>query len=123
MLFADPLNRRVVVALAGAGSLAEALEQVPEDLADLFHQLAAEETDATPEEAFLRLSREASGRALRSVRQQAAAGPVDPATMSGVRALSLWHDHLGDYERPQDERLHAGVELLAWLLAQGEERG
>ena len=122
-LFADDVNRRAVEALADAASLDGALDAAPDDVADLLRRLAAEQTDASPEEAFLRLAREASARALRMLRQAIASGPTDPVTAADVRRLGLWHDQLGDYERQEDERLRAGIELLTWLLDRGEGKG
>jgi hypothetical protein len=122
-LFADDLNRRAVRALSGSGSLSAALDDAPDDVAELLRRLAAEQTDASPEEAFLRLAREASARALRALRLGVASGSMDAATVADVQRLSLCHDQLGDYERPEEQRLRAGVELLTWLLDHGEERG
>jgi DNA primase len=122
VLFAEPLYRQAAVQLADAGTLAVALDTADAPVADILRQVAAEESDAQPEEVFLRLAHEAAVREVRMI-QQATRGSIGPETKAAYVALTGWQGTLVDYERPEDERLQAGTELLTWLLDQAEERG
>jgi hypothetical protein len=55
--------------------------------------------------------------------RQAAGGSHDATVGAAALALGRWHGTLVDYDRPPDERLQAGVDLLTWLLDHAEERG
>jgi hypothetical protein len=122
VLFAEPLYRDAAEQLAAAGSLDGALRTAPAVVADILRQVAAEEPDAQPEEVFLRLAHEAAVREVRMI-EQATRGSMGPETKAAIVTLGRWQGALVDYERPEDERLQAGVELLTWLLGQAEERG
>ena len=122
VLFGDGLYRRAATVLGREASLEAALQGDDDEVTELLRQVGAEQSDAEPEEVFLRLACEAADRELRMVKQ-VAGGSIEPALGAATAALGRWHSTLVDYDRPADERLQAGVDLLTWLLDHTEERG
>jgi DNA primase len=122
VLFSDPTYQEAARLLSRHGGVESAAQLADEEVADILRQVAAEQYDAEPQEVFLRLAREAAVRELRMA-SISAIGSIDLATRSAVESLGRWHGVLVDYDRPEDERLQAGIDLLTWLLDQAEERG
>lgn len=122
VLFSDPTYQEAARLLSRHGGVETAAQLAGEEVADILRQVAAEQYDAEPQEVFLRLAREAAVRELRMA-SVSAIGSIDLATRSAVESLGRWHGVLVDYDRPEDERLQAGIDLLTWLLDQAEERG
>ena len=104
-------------------SLADALTATEDDdpeVAGLLRQAAAEQTDSTMEDAFLRLSQEAVRRVIMDLRQTAL-GAENPLALSeqlahvvGLQSTLMSDDSTGE------AKLQAGTDLLAWLLDQDE---
>jgi DNA primase len=121
VLFAHPLARAVVAALAKAGDLAGAVTNSEDAVAGLLTQVANEDTDAEAEEVFVLVALDACRRAID--RLKAVLRTVDnPLSVSGDLAhLGRLHTVLIDDTKPQQARRDAGVELLTWLLERPEE--
>jgi DNA primase len=122
VLFNDPTYREAAGLLLRHGGIEAAAQAADADVADILHRVAAEQFDVEPQEVFLRLAREAAVRELRMARLSAG-GSIDLATRTAVETLGRWHGVLVDYDRPEDDRLQAGIDLLTWLLDHAEERG
>lgn len=123
VLFSEGPYRRAFGALLAWPSLADALTATEDDdpeVAGLLRQAAAEQTDSTMEDAFLRLSQEAVRRVIMDLRQTAL-GAENPLALSerlsyvvGLQSTLMSDDSTGE------AKLQAGTDLLAWLLDQHE---
>ncbi len=123
VLFSEGPYRRAFGALLAWPSLADALAATEDDdpeVAGLLRQAAAEQTDSTMEDAFLRLSQEAVRRVIMDLRQTAL-GAENPLALSerlsyvaGLQSTLMSDDSAGE------AKLQAGTDLLALLLDQDE---
>jgi len=123
VLFSEGPHRRAFAALTAWPSLVDALDAIEDDdpdAAEALRRAAAEQTDGTVTEVFLRLAQEAARRTLGELRQ-AVLGAPDPLALAGdlAHVASLQTTLMGD-DVPDDEKLQAGTDLLAWLLDPGE---
>ncbi len=123
VLFSEGPHRRAFAALVAWPSLVEALAATEDDdpeAAELLRQAAAEQTDSTMEDVFLRLSQEAVRRVIADLRQTAL-GAENPLALSSRLAfvVGLQSTLMSD-ESTSDTKLQAGTDLLAWLLDQDE---
>ncbi|MFN0026541.1 MAG: DNA primase [Acidimicrobiales bacterium] len=123
VLFAEGPCRRAFAALVEWPSLAEALdatgEQDPE-AADLLRRAAAEQTEATLREVFVRLSQEAARRTVAELRQRALSA-AEPLLLSAQLAyVAGLHTVLMTDSAEDETKVLAGTDLLAWLLEPGE---
>ncbi len=96
------------------------IEEDDPDAADLLRLAAAEQSDATIRDVFLRLSQQAARRALAELRQTAFTAP-DPLALAAesTRVAGLQAVLLSD-DADDETKLQAGTDLLAWLLDPGE---
>lgn len=127
VLFVDDLQRRAFLALAGAESLQQAVENAAPDVADLLRRVAVEEplvpdvASVDPVDAVVsQLVREASRRALADVQVswRAAGSDGDLQAMAGETAMvRLWLEELDDPVNGRD----AADRLVAWLLGRWQE--
>jgi len=125
VLFVDDLQRRAFVALAGADSLGQAVQEAPPEVAALLRRVAVEEPIisrdplADPADAVVaQLVREAVRRALADLQVKARTtggdlGDIDAETGHVRRRL----EELDDPESSRD----ASDRLLAWLMARERE--
>jgi DNA primase len=125
VLFADGPNRRALQALLSTGSLAGALASLGDgdpEVVEVLHQVAMDQSDATVEEVFLRLCREAARRALEEVRARVMSAD-DPLGQHTVYQdlVRRWSSLTNiDDHSDVDAKLEAGTDLLAWLIEPGE---
>ena len=122
-LFPEGPYRRAFTALCAYPSLTDCLTGIEEDdpdAADLLRLAAAEQSDATIRDVFLRLSQQAARRALAELRQTAFSAP-DPLALAAesTRVAGLQAVLLSD-DADDETKLQAGTDLLAWLLDPGE---
>lgn len=110
-LFPDPVHQRVLAALDGTGTVADAIAVAPPDVADLLARLAVDEPASKPFDAVCRLLTEEARRQMREVRHRAAS-VADPAD---VLADSAFLGHCIDDLRDAKASVGAAERLLAWL--------
>ena len=123
VLFSEGPYRRAFAALTAWPTLVEAIDATEADdpeAAEALRRAVAEQTDGTITEVFLRLAQETARRTLAELRQ-AVLGAADPLALSTdlARVASLQTTLMGD-DVPDDAKLRAGTDLLAWLLDPGE---
>ncbi|MEZ5236710.1 MAG: toprim domain-containing protein, partial [Acidimicrobiales bacterium] len=123
VLFSEGAYRRAFTALCAYPSLPDCLEGIESDdpdAAELLRQAAAEQSDATIRDVFLRLSQQAAHRALAELRQ-AVFSTADPLalTAASTQVAGLQAVLLSD-DADDETKLQAGTDLLAWLLDPGE---
>jgi DNA primase len=125
VLFAEGPNRRALTALLTTGSLTAALSSIGDgdpEVVEVLHQVAMDQSDATVEEVFLRLCREAAKRALEEVRDRVISAE-DPLSQHTVYQdlVRRWSSLTNiDDASDVDAKLEAGTDLLAWLIEPGE---
>jgi hypothetical protein len=123
VLFTEGPHRRAFEALVAWPTLAAALNTIEADdpdAADVLRQAAAEQSDATIGDVFLRLSQEAARRVLIDLKQEALHAS-DPLALSAELAhVASLHSTLMSDEAANEAKLQAGTDLLAWLLEPGE---
>jgi hypothetical protein len=117
VLFADPRCREGFQLLTAHEHVSSALEAASEATHELLARLVVEESGAEPLDVLIRLTSEATRRAMASFELQArkAADPLDYAPVIGWLKLRL--DDLRDDE-PTMESLD---QLLAWLPEHASE--
>jgi DNA primase len=123
LLVAEGPTRTALAALLEHGDVLatlEVLDHADADAADVLRQAAAEQTEATAPEAFLRLAHEAARRTLADLRRRVDAAPDPLALAPAVSRVQGWHSLLMDDTADVELRLQAGTDLLAWLLEPGE---
>jgi len=123
VLFAEGPYRRAFGALAAWPSLDAALAAIEDDdpeAADLLRQTAVEQTEATMQDAFLRLSQEAARRVLAELRQTALSASDPLALTAPMTYLAGLQSVLMSDDAQDEAKLQAGTDLLAWLLDPGE---
>jgi DNA primase len=123
VLFTEGPHRRAFEALIAWPTLPAALDAIEgddPDAADALRQAAAEQSDATIGDIFLRLSQEAARRVLVDLKQEALHAS-DPLALSAELAhVASLHSTLMSDEAAPEAKLQAGTDLLAWLLEPGE---
>ena len=125
VLFADELQRRAFLALAGADSVREAVDGADDDVAGLLRRLCVEELAlpddprADPSDSVVaQLAREAAKKAL--ARRQAAArtGRAELADVAAETArVRRWIEELDEPARCRE----AADRLVAWLVGPPQE--
>jgi DNA primase len=123
VLFAEGPCQRAFAALAEWPSLADALDAIGEqdpEAADLLRRAAAEQTEATLRQVFVRLSQETARRTLAELRQRALS-VAEPLLLSAQLAyVAGLHTVLMTDSAEDESKVLAGTDLLAWLLEPGE---
>lgn len=120
VLFADELTLAALRALQATGSVREAAEAADPGAADLLARLAAEQTEADPQDVVVLLVREASRRAWRDLDARIRR---EPERAGELAVTSTWlGQRLHELDEPTANVESAG-QLLAWLLRQSEENG
>ncbi len=121
VLFLDPLQRAAFDALAGAETLAGAIEDAEREdpeAAHLLRRLVVEEPAADADDVIMQLVRVASRRALTDLEARARLSPDALADLSSV--TTRVRRDLEDLDR-DDARSAATDRLLAWLVGIGQE--
>ena len=123
-LFADPLQRAALRALAGAASLHEAIEGAGDEVADLLRRLAVTEPDADPDQTVTALARTAAQVSLGEIEADArqAEAEGDPARLAAAGAAISWLkseleivQEPGTADRTTPAVTDAANRLVAWL--------
>ncbi|MGD0083883.1 MAG: DNA primase [Acidimicrobiales bacterium] len=129
-LFADPVQQEAYLALAGAASLHEAIENAGGQAADLLLQLAVGEPQSDPDHTIVALVRAAAARALVDLEAEARAADAagDAARLgsvaSGIAYLKTELEVIGDpgvNQTPPRPVIDAGDRLLGWLVGRRRE--
>ena len=116
-LFADELHAAAFRALAGAGSITEALEGADPGAAALLQRVAVEEADADPADVAALLARSAALRQLAELEQEARRGESSAEISAVVGWLKLSIEELDE----PDTRAEATERLVAWLAERPQE--
>ncbi len=123
VLFTEGPCRRAFAALVEWPSLADALDAIGEqdpEAADLLRRAAAEQSDATLRQVFVRLSQETARRTVAELRQRALSA-AEPLLLSAQLAhVAGLHTVLMTDSAEDETKVLAGTDLLAWLLEPGE---
>lgn len=123
ILFTEGPYRRAFTALCAWPTLQDCLDAIDDDdpeAAELLHQAAAEQSEATIGDVFLRLSQEAARRLLAELKQ-ATLTADDPLALSAAMAhVAGLRTTLHSDDAGTETKLQAGTDLLAWLLDPGE---
>ncbi len=125
VLFADELQRRAFLALAGADSVRAAVDAADDDVADLLRRLCVEELAlpddprADPSDSVVaQLAREAARKALASRQAAARTGQADLADVAAETArVRRWIEELDEPARCRE----AADRLVAWLVGPPQE--
>ena len=118
VLFADERVLAAYRALRDAGSVLAAVEITDPGAADLLHRVAAEDTDAEPDDVVDLLIMAAAQRELVEFSAQALLAD-DPLVYAGDTA---WVKLRLEELRERASREEARDQLLAWLTQEPEER-
>ncbi|HEY2300938.1 MAG TPA: toprim domain-containing protein, partial [Acidimicrobiales bacterium] len=115
-LFAEELHRSAFRALAGAGTLHEAIGSADPDTADLLARLAVGDSEVDADDVMIRLLERAGSRALDQLQREArsAPAPEDYAAVIGWLKLAL-----EELRSPQSGR-EAEARLVPWLRDRSE---
>lgn len=107
--FLHPTARAALDALAGADTLAEAIEQAPPEVGELLAELSVETMEAEPTDVLARLATEVGRRTLAELESEARVAEDPLAYADLVAWLKVTLDHL--------RRPNAEVETVTQLLA------
>ncbi len=123
VLFTEGPCQRAFAALVEWPSLADALDAIGEqdpEAADLLRRAAAEQTESSLREVFVRLSQETARRTVGELRQRALSAE-EPLLLSAQLAyVAGLHTVLMTDSAEDETKVLAGTDLLAWLLEPGE---
>jgi hypothetical protein len=125
-LFADPLQHRAFVALAGADSLHDAIEQSDDEVADLLVQLANYDPQAEADQAIVALVRcvaqealaelQADGREAQLAGNDSWLGSTNPTVVWLKSELEVFAE-VGAGDHPPAAVVEASDRLLGWLVS------
>jgi DNA primase len=114
VLFSDELYAAAFRALASATTLHDAVESADPEAGALLRRLAVEESTAEADDVVQRMTREATNRAIASLRPVRASGEPN----LDVGWLKLMVERLEDPSATND----AATQLVAWLVKSAEEQ-
>jgi DNA primase len=129
-LFADPIQRDAYLALAGAASLHEAIENASGQVADVLLRLAVSEPQSDPDHTLVALVRPAAARALADLEIEARAADAagDTAQWQAVAGCIAYVktelEVIGDpgvNQSPPRAVIEAADRLLGWLVGRRRE--
>lgn len=123
ILFTEGPYRRAFTALCAWPTLQDCLEAIEEhdpEAAELLHQAAAEQSEATIGDVFLRLSQEAARRLLAELKQATLTADDPLALSAAIAHVAGLRTTLHSDDAGTETKLQAGTDLLAWLLDPGE---
>ena len=123
LLFAEERYARTFAAVATHSSIHDAMDRAEPEVANLIAELSQEETDATAEQAFVRLVQEAAGRAKERLNQVARNHDVSAEWLARSRDFGQLLDVLARDDVGTDLQLETAMELLAWLLEEAVVEG
>jgi hypothetical protein len=130
MLFADPLHRRGYMALAGADSLRDAIEQSDDEVADLLIQLANYDPQTEADQAIVALVRSVATEALGDLQAEAREAQVagDDERLLRIAPTLFWlkselevFGDVGAGDQARREVVEAADRLLGWLRSRRGE--